>query len=71
MAFGLVFRYGFDSGVMLEYVYRNQPRGMTPLGMLIDWVYLNAQGWRGIRQRSQLLKQTLWGRPQRLSTTRD
>lgn len=52
-------QYGFDSGVMLEYVYRNRPSGITPLGRLIDWVYLNSQGWRGIRNRSQLLKQTL------------
>jgi len=53
------FQYGFDSGVMLEYVYENKPRGITPLGTLIDWVYLNSQGWRGIRERSQLMKSTL------------
>ena len=53
------FQYGFDSGVMLEYVYANQPSGITPLGTLIDWFYLNSQGWRGIRQRSKLLKSTL------------
>ena len=53
------FQYGFDSGVMLEYVYRNQPDGITPLGMLIDYLYLNSQGWRGIRQRSKILKNTL------------
>jgi SAM-dependent methyltransferase len=55
----LGYRYGFDSGVMLEYVYRNRPAGITPLGTLIDWVYLNSQGWRGIRARSQLLQTTL------------
>jgi SAM-dependent methyltransferase len=55
----LGFRYGFDSGVMLEYVYRNQPGGITPLGVFIDWIYLNSQGWRGIRQRARLLKRTL------------
>jgi SAM-dependent methyltransferase len=53
------FQYGFDSGVMLEYVYKNQPSGVTPLGTLIDWFYLNSQGWRGIRSRSQLMKTTL------------
>jgi SAM-dependent methyltransferase len=53
------YRYGFDSGVMLEYVYRNQPSGITPLGRLLDWVYLNSQGWRGIRERSEVLKATL------------
>jgi len=53
------FQYGFDSGVMLEYIYKNQPSGITPLGMLIDWFYLNSQGWCGIRERSQLIKTTL------------
>lgn len=55
----LGFQYGFDSGVMLEYVYRNHPQGITPVGTLIDWVYLNSQGWRGIRARAELLKATL------------
>ena len=53
------YRYGFDSGIMLEYVYRNRPSGITPLGTLIDWYYLNSQGWCGIRQRSKVLKATL------------
>jgi len=53
------FQYGFDSGVMLEYVYKNKPSGITPLGTLIDWFYLNSQGWCGIRERSQLMKSTL------------
>ncbi|MEM6520935.1 MAG: class I SAM-dependent methyltransferase family protein [Cyanobacteria bacterium P01_D01_bin.71] len=55
----LGYRYGFDSGVMLEYVYRNRPSGITPIGTAIDWLYLNSQGWRGIRARSVLLKNTL------------
>lgn len=56
----LGFQYGFDSGVMLEYVYRNRASGITPVGVAIDRVYLNSQGWRGIRERSQLLKNTLY-----------
>ena len=52
-------RTGFDSGASLDYVYRNQPSGVTPLGRLIDWVYLNAIGWRGIRVRRQLLEALL------------
>jgi alpha-beta hydrolase superfamily lysophospholipase len=44
-------RYGFDSGQSLDYVYRNGPRGITPLGKLIDWIYLSSPGWRGIRVR--------------------
>jgi alpha-beta hydrolase superfamily lysophospholipase len=55
----LGWRSGFNSGPMLDYVYRNQPRGLTPLGKLIDYFYLNAPGWRGIRQRKIHLKQLL------------
>lgn len=51
--------HGFDSGVMLDYIYRNQAQGLTPLGRLIDRVYLNAIGWRGIRVRRMLLERTL------------
>ena len=42
---------GFDSGSTLDYVYRNVPAGVTPLGRLIDRVYLDSIGWRGIRVR--------------------
>jgi SAM-dependent methyltransferase len=49
-------KYGFDSGVMLEYVYRNRPSGQTSIGTAIDRIYLNAVGWRGIRQRGEILK---------------
>jgi alpha-beta hydrolase superfamily lysophospholipase/SAM-dependent methyltransferase len=44
-------RSGFDSGESLDHVYRNRAQGFTPLGRLIDRCYLNAIGWRGIRQR--------------------
>jgi alpha-beta hydrolase superfamily lysophospholipase/SAM-dependent methyltransferase len=47
----LGWRTGFDSGQSLDYVYRNRAGGITPLGRLIDYFYLNAIGWRGIRQR--------------------
>jgi alpha-beta hydrolase superfamily lysophospholipase/SAM-dependent methyltransferase len=47
----LGWKTGFDSGQSLDYVYRNQSRGFTPLGKLIDRMYLDAIGWRGIRQR--------------------
>lgn len=50
---------GFDSGASLDYVYRNQPSGFTPLGRIIDWFYLNAIGWRGIRVRRQMLEAML------------
>jgi len=42
---------GFDSGATLDYVYRNETRGVTPLGRMIDRNYLDAVGWRGIRVR--------------------
>jgi alpha-beta hydrolase superfamily lysophospholipase len=42
---------GFDSGSTLDYVYRNQPAGRFGIGRLVDRSYLNAIGWRGIRQR--------------------
>jgi alpha-beta hydrolase superfamily lysophospholipase len=42
---------GFDSGATLDYVYRNRTGGRTLLGRMIDRNYLDAIGWRGIRQR--------------------
>lgn len=44
-------KYGFDSGVTLDYVYKNQPSGVTWLGKMVDKNYLESIGWRGIRQR--------------------
>lgn len=55
----LGWRHGFDSGVMLDYIYENQANGVTPLGRLIDRCYLNAIGWRGIRVRRSLLERAL------------
>jgi alpha-beta hydrolase superfamily lysophospholipase/SAM-dependent methyltransferase len=52
-------RTGFDSGQSLDYVYENQPRGATFLGRLIDRQYLDAIGWRGIRQRRANLERML------------
>jgi alpha-beta hydrolase superfamily lysophospholipase/SAM-dependent methyltransferase len=50
---------GFDSGSTLDYVYRNRPSGRGPLGRLIDRQYLEAIGWRGIRQRKIHLEELL------------
>jgi alpha-beta hydrolase superfamily lysophospholipase/SAM-dependent methyltransferase len=55
----LGWRSGFDSGVTLDYIYENQPRGKTPLGRWIDRAYLNSIGWKGIRQRRVLLEKLL------------
>ena len=52
-------RSGFDSGVSLDYVYRNQAQGSLGVGRLIDRSYLNTIGWRGIRQRRTNLQTAL------------
>jgi alpha-beta hydrolase superfamily lysophospholipase/SAM-dependent methyltransferase len=52
-------KHGYDSGVMLDYIYENRAQGVTPLGRLIDRCYLIAIGWRGIRVRRTLLEQAL------------
>jgi len=44
-------KYGFDSGVTLDYVYKNEPSGVTWLGKMVDKNYLESIGWKGIRQR--------------------
>ncbi len=44
-------RYGFDSGVTLDHVYRNEARGSNPIGRILDRNYLDSIGWKGIRQR--------------------
>jgi alpha-beta hydrolase superfamily lysophospholipase/SAM-dependent methyltransferase len=63
----LGWRSGFDSGLTLDYVYENRPRGTTPLGRMIDRSYLNSIGWRGIRVRREHLERTL---RQAIETTR-
>jgi alpha-beta hydrolase superfamily lysophospholipase/SAM-dependent methyltransferase len=52
-------RNGFDSGLSLDYVYKNQPTGVGVVGRLIDQSYLNSIGWRGIRQRKANLERVL------------
>lgn len=50
---------GFDSGVTLDYVYRNEPKGRLVIGKIIDKSYLESVGWRGIRQRRVHLEKRL------------
>jgi alpha-beta hydrolase superfamily lysophospholipase len=57
---------GFDSGATLDYVYRDEARGVTPLGRLIDRTYLDAVGWRGIRQRKLNLGEAICAAARRL-----
>ena len=60
-------RTGFDSGSTLDYVYRNAPSGLGPLGRLIDKVYLQSIGWRGIRQRKMHLEELLRATMERMA----
>ena len=50
---------GFDSGSTLDYVYRNEARGRTPIGRRVDRGYLDSVGWRGIRQRKVHLEELI------------
>jgi hypothetical protein len=50
---------GFDSGSTLDYIYRNEATGRGLLGRLVDRNYLNAIGWRGIRQRKLHIEELL------------
>ena len=50
---------GFDSGSTLDYVYRNQARGVPLIGTMIDRTYLDSIGWRGIRVRKTHVEELL------------
>jgi alpha-beta hydrolase superfamily lysophospholipase len=56
-------QYGFDSGVTLDHVYKNQAKGISPIGTWVDRAYLDSIGWKGIRQRKanamQAIKQKI------------
>lgn len=55
-------RAGFDSGASLDYIYRDQAKG-TPgsgcVGRLVDRIYLDAIGWRGIRVRKRHVEEMI------------
>lgn len=51
----LGFATGFDSGTLVDYVYRNEAHGITPLGVLFDRLFLDHPVWRGVRARRGLL----------------
>ncbi len=55
----LGFERGFDSGEMMDRIYRNRASGRNGLGWLVDWIYLNQIGCKGLRGRKSLLKATL------------
>jgi alpha-beta hydrolase superfamily lysophospholipase len=55
----LGWKTGFNSGDSLDYVYQNEVRGKTPIGRLIDRAYLNAVGWKAMRERQHILEELL------------
>ena len=61
---------GFDSGSSLDYVYRNQATGLTPIGKLIDRIYLDSPGWTGIRVRKQMIEELIGVAMRRVRTVR-
>ncbi|TGV27426.1 bifunctional alpha/beta hydrolase/class I SAM-dependent methyltransferase [Mesorhizobium sp. M4B.F.Ca.ET.143.01.1.1] len=50
---------GFDSGSTLDYVYENEARGVSHVGRMVDRTFLDAIGWRGIRQRKLHLEELI------------
>ena len=42
---------GFTSGIMLDYIYKNQPSGKFFIGKIIDKAFLEHEGWRVVRER--------------------
>jgi SAM-dependent methyltransferase len=53
----LGFNRGFDSVEMMDRIYQNEPSGLFGIGQVLDWIYLNQSGCRGLRGRKLLLKQ--------------
>jgi SAM-dependent methyltransferase len=64
-------QHGFDSGVMLDYVYDNRAHGTTFAGRLIDRVYLDAPGWTGIRNRGALIRSVIVEHAQEIARTKE
>lgn len=55
----LSYKYGFTSGLMLDYIYKNEPQGELLIGKWIDKAYLENPGWEAIRMRKENLKEHL------------
>jgi SAM-dependent methyltransferase len=52
----LVTNKGLTSGVNLDYIYRNQPRGRFIIGRWIDKIYLSHPAWEDVRIRKNNLE---------------
>lgn len=55
----LATKEGFISGKMLEYIYQNQPHGITFLGRYFDKVFIRHPGWQDVRNRKDNLMSVL------------
>jgi len=53
------YKHGFDSGISLDHVYKNKAKGDLVLGKIIDYFYINAVGWKGIRARRVHMREAL------------
>ena len=52
-------KHGFDSGQSLDYVYINKAQGSSVVGKILDRIYLDSPGWKGIRCRKAIIDQLL------------
>lgn len=57
----LVTTKGLTSGVMLDYIYQNQPHGRFIIGRWIDRIYLSHRAWEDVRTRKNNLESFLIG----------
>jgi len=55
----LVTTKGLTSGVMLDYIYQNQPHGRFVIGKWIDKIYLSHPAWEDVRTRKANLVEYL------------
>jgi SAM-dependent methyltransferase len=55
----LVTTKGLTSGVMLDYIYQNQPHGRFFIGKWIDKIYLSHPAWEDVRTRKANLVEYL------------
>ncbi|MBI3096921.1 MAG: class I SAM-dependent methyltransferase family protein [Planctomycetes bacterium] len=52
-------RFGFDSGLMLDYACRNNAEGWGYIGRRVDRWFLNHFDWPALRERQHRLQETL------------
>lgn len=57
----IAYRFGFDSGEMMHYLYENRVHGLGPLGRAIDRAFLNQITARSLRAVRQLAEDVVAG----------